>query len=417
MSKSSLLKFTFLLTAFVIAAYSVQARPEYLRRYAADPFSKPELRKCALCHINPEGGGPRNEFGRAFAASGLEFTPELRKKFPENFLSEPGAQADAPAVSFVPGSDSEAIVLMNGKRFLINTKDKTVKELGPAAVPTEVPQDQAITGVRSAQGERRSVPENVYRPGDVRVINLPTVIPIPKGSLWTDFTHRFPLGEPSNKEQLFGLDTVASPSFGFIYGVTDRIQVGAYRSPTNLGRPIEIFAGATLLDEQKGNPLSFMARVALEGRDNFQRNFATSFEFTFARSITRHAQLYVVPTVTVGDRPIGSAPDQNLPGETATALGIGAAVNIRPSVALLAEANMRLNEESRYVTDFSGIHRPVFGFGIQKVSSSRRHSFTLTFTNGYGTTFSQRSMSRGIIGLDDTPQGLTIGFNLSRRLF
>jgi len=417
MSKSSLLKFTFLLTAFVIAAYSVQARPEYLRRYAADPFSKPELRKCALCHINPEGGGPRNDFGKAFAAAGLEFTPELRKKFPENFLSEPGAQADAPAVSFVPGSDSEAIVLMNGKRFLINTKDKTVKELGPAAVPTEVPQDQAITGVRSAQGERRSVPENVYRPGDVRVINLPTVIPIPKGSLWTDFTHRFPLGEPSNKEQLFGLDTVASPSFGFIYGVTDRIQVGAYRSPTNLGRPIEIFAGATLLDEQKGNPLSFMARVALEGRDNFQRNFATSFEFTFARSITRHAQLYVVPTVTVGDRPIGSAPDQNLPGETATALGIGAAVNIRPSVALLAEANMRLNEESRYVTDFSGIHRPVFGFGIQKVSSSRRHSFTLTFTNGYGTTFSQRSMSRGIIGLDDTPQGLTIGFNLSRRLF
>lgn len=417
MSKSSLFKFAFLLTACAFAAFSVQARPEYLRRYATDPLSKPELRKCSLCHTNPAGGGPRNDFGKAFAAAGLEFTADLRQKFPDNFLSEAGAQGGQPAVSFVPNSDSEAIVVMNGKRFVINTKDKTVKEMGAAAVPAETPQDKTIAATQAKREEKQNLPDNVFRPADVRVINLPTVIPIPKGSLWTDFTHRFPFGEPSNKEQLFGLDTVASPSFGFIYGVTDRIQVGAYRSPTNLGRPIEVFAGATLLDEQKGDPLSFMARVALEGRDNFQRNFATSFEFTFARSLTRHAQIYVVPTVTVGDRPIGFAPDQNQPGETATALGIGAAVNIRPTVAILAEANMRLNEASRYVTEFSGIHRPVFGFGIQKVSVSRRHSFSLTFTNGYGTTFSQRSMTRGIIGADDTPQGLTIGFNLSRRLF
>src|SRR5690349_14076445 len=202
MSKSSVLKLTFLFAAFSIAAFTVQARPEYLRRYAADPLSKPELRKCALCHINPEGGGPRNDFGKAFAAAGLEFTAELRQKFPENFLSQPSAQSDTPQVSFPPNSDSEAIVLINGKRYLINTKAKTVKELGPAAVPTEMPQDKAITATRPVVEEKHSVPENVYRPGDVRVINLPTVIPIPKGSLWTDFTHRFPLGEPSNKEQL-----------------------------------------------------------------------------------------------------------------------------------------------------------------------------------------------------------------------
>lgn len=420
MSKTTLFKLAFLVLAvfvpFHIASFTVQARPEYLRLYAADPLSRPELRKCSLCHLNEAGGGARNDFGKAFAAAGLQITAELRSKFPQNFLAEPGAQSDKPAVSFVPNSDSEAIIVMNGKRYVINTKDKTVKELGPAAVPEEKPQDTVAVAPARTE-EKREAPSNVYRPGDVRLINLPTVIPIPKGSLWTDFTHRFPFGEPSNREELFGLDSVASPSFGFIYGVTDRIQVGAYRSPSNLGRPIELFAGATLLDEQKGDPLSMMARVALEGRDNFQRNFATSFEFTFARSITRHAQLYVVPTVTVGDRPIGFAPDQNLPGETATALGIGAAVNIRPTVALMAEANMRLNEKSRYVADFSGIHRPVFGFGIQKVSISRRHSFSLTFTNGYGTTFSQRSMSRGIIGADDTPQGLTIGFNLSRRLF
>lgn len=413
MPKSRLFKLALILFAFTVTVFTVQARPEYLRIYSADPLSKPELRKCALCHLNPAGGGERNDFGKAFAAAGFEITTDLRQKFPDNFLSSAGAQAEKPAVSFVAGSDTEAIVELNGKKFVINTRDKTVKEM--SATPAVEP--KVVAEAQPNKESRRPAPANVYRPGDVRLINLPTTIPIPKGSLWTDFTHRFPFGEPSDHSQLFGLDTIAAPSFGFIYGLTNRVQVGAYRSPTNVGRPIELFAGVSLLDEVKGHPVSMMARVALEGRDNFQRNFATSFEFTFARSITRHAQIYVVPTVTVGDRPIGFAPNQNLPGETATALGVGAAVNIRPTVALMAEANMRLNEESRYVTDFTGIHRPVFGFGIQKVSASRRHSFSLTFTNGYGTTFSQRSMTRGLVGADDTPQGLTIGFNLSRRLF
>ena len=411
MSKNRLFKLVFTLAAFAAVGLTVQARPEYLSLYAADPASKPELRNCALCHTNPAGGGPRNEFGKAFAAAGLEITPELKQKFPQNFKS---AQSDQPAVSFVPGSDAEAVIELNGKKFVINTKDKTVREM------TETParQSTAATATTAAvQKEKPKVPDNVYQPGDVRVINLPTTLPIEKGSLWTYFTHRFPFGEPSNQSELFGLDSFAAPSFGFIYGLTDRVQIGAYRSPTNLGRPIEVFAGLSLFNEMKGDPVSVMARVALEGRDNFQRNFATSFEFTFARSITKHAQVYVVPTVTVGDRPIGFAPTQNLPGETATALGVGAAVNIRPTVAILAEANMRLNEASRYVTEFSGIRRPAFGFGIQKVSESRKHSFSLTFTNGFGTTFSQRSTTRGIIGADDTPQGLTIGFNLSRRLF
>lgn len=413
MSMNRLFKLAFILAAFSAAVMTVQARPEYLRLYAADPNSKPELRNCALCHTNPAGGGPRNDFGKAFAAAGLEITPDLRQKFPNNFT---GAQTEKPAVTFVPGSDAEAVVELNGKKFIINTKDKTVREMTTTTGETNLA--AASTPVKAqAAPELPKAPSNVYRPGDVRLINLPTTLPIPKGSLWSDFTHRFPFGEPSNQSELFGLDSFAAPSFGFIYGLTDRVQIGAYRSPTNLGRPIEVFAGVSLFNELKGDPVSVMARVALEGRDNFQRNFATSFELTFARSITRHAQVYVVPTVTVGDRPIGFAPNQNLPGETAAALGVGAAVNIRPTVAIMAEANLRLNEASRYVGEFSGIHRPSFGFGIQKVSESRKHSFSLTFTNGFGTTFSQRSMTRGIIGADDTPQGLTIGFNLSRRLF
>lgn len=414
MSKVCFVKLLIILFAVAligpVTVKTVQARPEYLKIFAADTFSRPELRnKCSVCHVNPAGGGERNAFGKAFAAAGFEVTAELRRQFPDRFLSEGEKQNEKPPVSFVQGSDSAAVVEINGKRYVIDTKEKTVNELAPDPAPEK---DIAAAPPAETQEVRRP---GVYRQVDVRLINLPTATPIAKGSLWTDFTHRFPFAN-REPEDLFGLDSFAIPSFGFIYGVTDRIHVGASRSSATVGRPILLYAGASLLDEHKGAPLSLMARVGLEGRDNFKRNFTTSFELSFARSITRQAQVYLTPTVSVGDRPMVS-PEVNAPGETAAALGIGAAVNIRPSVALMAEANYRLNKESRYIDGPIGIRRPVFGFGVQKASASGRHAFSLVFTNGGGTTFAQRSMTNGLFAGDDGFNGLTIGFNLSRRLF
>jgi hypothetical protein len=81
----------------------------------------------------------------------------------------------------------------------------------------------------------------------------------------------------------------------------------------------------------------------------------------------------------------------------------------------MAEVNYRVNEDGRF-----GVTRPEFGFGIQKVSATRRHAFSLVFSNGMGTTMAQRSSTRAAIfgpGTDESFKGLTIGFNLSRRLF
>jgi hypothetical protein len=408
MRRFALAKALFLACAILVFCYTANARPEFLALFAADPYSRPELRsKCSVCHINPAGGGERNEFGKAFAAAGFKITPELRAAWPDRF-AVPGQSTQsqpAPQVTFVPNSQSEAIIEFNGKRLLINTRDQTVRELATVA-----PTPPLIAQAKAPE------PPDVFVPVDVRLINLPTAIPIPKGSLWTDFTHRFPFGDISQASQLLGLDTFAAPSFGVTYGLTDRIQIGAYRSPTLVGRPIEMFAGIHLLDETKGQPLTVMARVALEGRDNFQRNFTTSFEATAARSITRHAQIYVVNTVSIGDRPIGQ-PEVNLPGTTAVALGMGAAVSVRPSIALMAEVNYRFNEDSRYEVPGPGIRRPVFGFGLQKASASRRHAFSLVFTNGPGTTFAQRSMTNALLFADDSFKNLSIGFNLTRRIF
>ena len=277
-SSSKLLIVFFAVVMFApIAVKTVKARPEYLKIFAADPLSRPELRsKCSVCHVNPAGGGERNAFGKAFAAAGFEITPALRSQFPDRFEK----QGDKPVVSFTQGSDSEAIVEINGKRYAINTKEKTVNELASTS-----PQAGEKEKVASAPPQIEDRP-NVYRQVDVRLINLPTATPIPKGSLWTDFTHRFPFTS-RDAEELFGLDGLAIPSFGFLYGVTNRIHVGAYRSSSDVGRPILLYAGASLLNEHEGKPLSLMARVGLEGRDNFKRNFTTSFEFTFA--VASHA--------------------------------------------------------------------------------------------------------------------------------
>ena len=408
-------KLLILMFSLALIGVTARARPEYLKIFAADPYSRPELRtKCSVCHLNPAGGGDRNDFGKAFAAAGLTITPELRLKFPDRFLTPEAVQGQSPPVTFPSGTQSEAVIEFNGKKYLINTQDKTVSLLSAERSGTPPPKGPSV---QEAKDENTAA----FEPVDVRLVNLPTAIRFPRHSLWVDFTHRFPFNEVSDNVQLFGLDGFAVPSFGFIYGITNRIHAGAYRSSSLVGRPIELFVGANLLEERRGHPFSLMGRVALEGRDNFRRNFTTSFELTLARSITSRAQIYVVPTVSLGDRPLGIAPEQNFKGRTAVALGIGAAVNVRPSVALMAEANMRLNEESRYTTRAPGsglgIHRPVVGFGIQKASASRRHSFTLTFSNGPGTSPSQRSMTRGLFFNDDSFRGMSIGFNLTRRLF
>ena len=80
----------------------------------------------------------------------------------------------------------------------------------------------------------------------------------------------------------------------------------------------------------------------------------------------------------------------------------------------MGEANWRLNDAGKF-----GSSAPALGFGIEKATISRRHAFSLVFTTGAGTTMSQRSATRASLvrGSDESLGGLTIGFNISRRIF
>jgi hypothetical protein len=177
-------------------------------------------------------------------------------------------------------------------------------------------------------------------------------------------------------------------------------------------------AGYNLLEEIKGDPLNLMVRASIEGQNNFRKNYTENIEAILSRSITKRAQVYLVPTISFNDRPLvqplGFASDQilDLPGVNTFALGVGLSIDIRPTVALMAEVIPTLVNASEL-----GIHRPAFSFGIQK--KIWRHAFTLALTNSPGTTVSQRADTRAeFLGEPgaDTFGGLTLGFNITRQI-
>jgi len=68
------------------------AMPRFMDRFDADPSAKAELKgKCNVCHVEEDGYGPLNAFGKAFAENGYRITDGLRSQTPDLFVGGPGA--------------------------------------------------------------------------------------------------------------------------------------------------------------------------------------------------------------------------------------------------------------------------------------------------------------------------------------
>jgi Membrane bound beta barrel domain (DUF5777) len=326
-------------------------------------------------------------------------------------------------LEFVNGSGSQIVLERDGKRYLIDTKNQTIREFVPtsmASAQTPAPSGQTTTppATPATKPEEKKEPDTYYTE-DIVLWNLPTAHHLPRKALMIDFTHRFAFNEafePGAVSNLFGLDGYSLSAFGFTYGITDRFFAGIYRTPTTIGRIIQLSGGVQLSREGLGHPFSSSFRVGVEGTDHFRSKYITSLELAVARSIKKRAQIYFSPTVSFNNRPLQVVANDVFDpapydGDTTVAVGGGLSVDIRPTVAIVGEAIYRVSERL-------GEHRPSFMLGIQK--KIYRHSFTLGLTNSPGTTLSTRSATRGSYGggtFDDTFGGLTFGFNLSRRLF
>ncbi len=348
-------------------------------------------------------------------------------------------------VSFVEGSSSQIIVEHDGTKYIVDLSTHQVRSADFADQPVAAASTKSVAepAQRATDPSRpaTSAKSKIYKPGDDFLFNVPSGRRVERHSLTINFTHRFPYEAaftgPGRGATLLGLDDFAIPSFGLRYGVTSKLSVFAYRSPSIIGRPIELMAAYNFLDENDGNPLNAAVRFSVDGQNSFSTNFAENFELILSRSLTRHAQVYAVPTFTIHQRPLISNPGASLadamPNQPCSAplatgiapwfnarpcantfsLAAAIAVDIRPTVALIAEVTPTLANASELA-----IHRPEYAFGIQK--KIWRHAFTFGLSNGPGSIVSQRGGTRATFlqnSTADKPGGLFVGFDLTRQLF
>ncbi len=344
-------------------------------------------------------------------------------------------------VKFVDGSSSLVVIERDGQQYEVNLAAKTVRKIEAAPQQSSsraaVPLEGAPAPTRPGEQEQQTAAQ-YYRPADDLVFDLPTGRPLARHSWTVNFTHRFPYAPAfvgsSRGHYLLGLDDFAIPSFGLQYGVTDRLSVSVYRSPSIVGRPIELGARFDLLQERRHAPFNAAFRFSVDGQNDFSRNFTTNFELITSRSFGEKAQIYLVPFGSIHNRPTLGATSQLVlglpeqpcgqafandvpaslrvrPCADTFSVGAGVAVDIRPTVTLIAEAIPTLVNGPDL-----GIHRVPFSFGIQK--KIWHHGFTFGVSTGPGTVVSQRIATRSIFLRDphaDTPDKLFLGFNIMRQ--
>lgn len=396
-----------------------------------------DLAAQTIREVDSEGASPSEKFGRsASALSSPKDTALGAKIFAENCTVCHGTDGKGLAAvrtpDFTRPNVQAALTEENMIRTIRDGKEGTLMPAwgGKLSEAEILAAASFLRSLRSGE-KRQQMPSGggakqkakVYEPPDDYLFGLPTGRRLERHGFYVNFTHRFVLDPAfSGKARagvLFGLDGFAVSSFGVRFGITDKLSVSAYRSPSIIGRPIELMAAYHFLDEHDGYPLNASFRFSVDGQNDFSRNFTTNFEGIFSRSLTRRAQLYLVPTVSLENHRLilkpGALedPPPDAPGVNSFSLGIGGALDIRPSVALVAEVIPTLVNGRAL-----GVHRPAYAFGIQK--RLWRHAFTLGFSNSPGTVVSQRAGTRAtFLGNPsaDTPSGLFIGFDLMRQVY
>ena len=232
---------------------------------------------------------------------------------------------------------------------------------------------------------------------DFALVSLPTTLRLPARSGNFHLSHRFNenLRHDSFADQassLFGLDEGANIALEFRYGVVRHLQAIAQR--TSLSRTIQFSAKYDAWHRSRSLPVSISGVVSVEGDDNFRQHYAPAVGAIVSRTIAGRLAAYVTP-VLVANTSTGGQSRRN------TGF-VGAGVNVRvlPTVYLIGEVSPRIGG---FV-----IGDAAFACAVEKRVGA--HTFALTLANGAATTY--RQLSHGGV-----PQGLYLGFNLSRKFF
>jgi PGF-CTERM protein len=128
---NNLIAVVLLVIIMLLGSPIVSARPAYLDAFNQQyDMEGTRLDTCATCHINPSGGGSRNPYGMAYAASGRDFASieELDSDgdgFTNvkeiNALTFPGDPADYPQTeSEIPSTEDLAAPINEGQEQEMN---------------------------------------------------------------------------------------------------------------------------------------------------------------------------------------------------------------------------------------------------------------------------------------------------------
>jgi len=232
---------------------------------------------------------------------------------------------------------------------------------------------------------------------DFVLVNLPTTLRLPVRGGNFHLSHRFNenLRQDSFSDQvsnLFGLDEGANIGLEFRYAIVRHLQLVIQR--TSLSRTIQFSAKCDAWHQRRSMPLSISGLISVEGDDSFGEHYAPAVGAVVSRTIADRIGVYAAP-VFVANTSTGGAAHRNT-----AFIGIGGNVRVLSTVYLAVEAAPR-------VAGFA-IGDPEFAFAVEKRVGA--HTFALTLSNGAATTF--RQLSHGGV-----PQGLYLGFNLSRKFF
>lgn len=120
-----------LLALVVGAAPPLEARPDYMVKFQADPMRRASVNGCGTCHVKPDGGGARNDFGSAFDAANRDITPLLRASFPQQFEVASAKLPDG--TTFYMADPASRVVVMERE------KQKVVVSVAELAAPKTAP--------------------------------------------------------------------------------------------------------------------------------------------------------------------------------------------------------------------------------------------------------------------------------------
>jgi hypothetical protein len=284
-----------------------------------------------------------------------------------------------------------------------------------AATPAEAQMDTPTPATTSTAPAHRhdDAALNLAEP-DFVVINLPTTLRLPRFKGNFRLTHRF-AGNLRNgtfgqqASSLFGIDQGAIIGFEYRFAVATHTQAAFYRS--SFDKTIQLYGKYDAAQQHDSLPVSISAVVSIEGTDNFQEKFAPALGAAVSRQFGTRLAAYVTPVWVHNtaasldsishdhDTPV-EASAHTAETRNTTYVGLGGRVRIGGSTYVAGEVAVR---EQGYAPD-----QPAYGVSLEKRVGA--HMFSLTFTNGFGTTFAQ--VARG-----GAANSLFLGFNLGRKFF